>query len=61
MGLVEMIVAIALVGLFVWAITMLIPMPETFKKAIYVLSVVFLALYVLSALGLISRFNVRLR
>lgn len=61
MGLVELIVVIAVVGLFVWAITALVPMPAQFKNAIYVLSVVFLVLYVLKAFDLLSQLNLHLR
>lgn len=60
MGLVELIVVIAVVGLFVWAITALVPMPAQFKNAIYVLCVVFLVLYVLKAFGLLSHLNLHL-
>lgn len=52
--MISLIVTIALVGLLVWAITTLIPMPQPFRTAIYVLAVVFLVLYVLNALGLYS-------
>lgn len=57
MGLLEVIVMIALAGLFVWAITTLVPMPEQFKRVIYVVTVVFLVLYVLRAFGLIHSFG----
>ena len=57
MGLIELIFVIAMVGFFVWAITTLLPMPVPFKNAIYVLSVVFLALYLLSAFGLLTHFH----
>lgn len=50
--MIELIVTIALVGLLVWAITTLIPMPPAFSKAIMVLGVVFVVIYVLSAFGL---------
>ena len=50
--MIALIVTIALVGLIVWAVTTLIPMPPQFKTAIMVIAVVFLVLYVLSALGL---------
>ncbi len=52
--MIEIIVTIALVGLVVWAITTLIPMPPRFAQAIYVLAVVFLVLYLLNAFGLYS-------
>ncbi len=57
MGLVELIVIIAVVGLFVWAITTLVPMPDQFRTAIYVISVVALCLYLLSALGFMPHFH----
>jgi hypothetical protein len=57
MGLIELVVVIALVGLVVWAITTLVPMPQQFKTAIYVLSVVFLVIYLLQAFGLLSHFH----
>ncbi len=57
MGLIELLLTIALVGLFVWALTTLIPMPAQFKNAIYVVCVVALVLYVLSAFGMLHRFH----
>ncbi len=57
MGLIEMIMTIAVVGLVVWAITTLIPMPQPFKSAIYVLSVVGLAFYIISAIGVMPHFH----
>lgn len=62
MTLIGLIVVIAVVGLLVWAITTLVPMPDPFKRAIYVVAVVVLALYVLSAFGLLSGVgDIRLR
>ncbi len=52
--MIALIVLIAVVGLVVWAITTLVPMPEQFRKAIYVLSIVFLAIYLLQAFGLLG-------
>lgn len=54
MTLIGLILTIALVGLLVWAVTTLIPMPDNFRKAIYVISVIILVFYVLSALGLLA-------
>lgn len=54
MGFITLIVVIALVGLLVWAITTLIPMPPPFKTAIYVISVVVLVLYILQVFGLLQ-------
>lgn len=53
MGLLELIVIIAVAGLLIWAITQ-IPMPEPFRKAIYVIAVVALVLYILQGFGLLS-------
>ncbi len=52
--MIEIIVTIALVGLVIWAVTSLIPMPPKVTQAIYVLGVVFLVLYLLNAFGLYS-------
>lgn len=52
MSLITLVVTIAVTGLFVWAVTTAIPMGPQFKRVIYVLCVVFLALYVLQAFGL---------
>ncbi len=57
MGLIELIVLIAVVGLLVWAITTLVPMPLAFKNAIYVIAVVGLCLYVLAAIGFMPHFH----
>jgi len=57
MGLFELILVIALAGLFVWAITTLVPMPPPFKNAIYVISVVVLVVYVLQGFGLLHGFH----
>ncbi len=57
MGIIELIAYIAIVGLIVWAITTLVPMPEPFKRAIYVIAVVALAIFVLHALGILGHFH----
>jgi len=57
MGLIELIVIIAVIGLIVWAITTLVPMPSQFRTAIIVVAVVGLCLYVLSAVGLLPHFH----
>lgn len=51
--MIELIVVIALVGLLVWAITTLVPMDARFKNIIFVVAVVVIVLYVLSAFGLL--------
>lgn len=57
MGLIELVVVIAIAGLIVWAITTLVPMPQPFKQAIYVVVVVALVLYVLQGFGLLTHFH----
>ena len=52
-ALLSLIIVIAVIGLIVWAITAIAPMPAPFQKIIYVLSVVFIALYALKVLGLL--------
>lgn len=53
-GMIEFIVVVALVGLFIWAITTLVPMPAQFQKIILVVGVVAIVLYALSFFGLIG-------
>ncbi len=57
MGLIELIITIALVGLLVWAIIIIIPMPDKFKLAIQVVAVVFLVFYILNAFHLLGGFH----
>ncbi len=52
--MIELIVTIAILGLIVWAITTLIPMPENFKKAIYIIALVCLLIFVLRAFGIVG-------
>ncbi len=57
MGLLELIIYIAVMGLIVWAVTEFVPMPPKFKQAIYIIAVVVLVLFVLSQFGLLSHFH----
>lgn len=43
--LLNVILTVAIAGVFVWAILTYVPMPEPFRRAIYVLSVVGLLIY----------------
>jgi hypothetical protein len=52
MSLLGLIIAIAVIGLLVWAITTYIPMPPGFKKAIFVLAIICIVIFILVALGL---------
>lgn len=54
MSLISILISIALVGLLVWAITKLIPMPEKFKNLIYVVAVVVVVLWLLQVFGLLG-------
>lgn len=54
MTLLGLIITIALVGLLVWAITSVVPMPEVYRRAIIVISIVFLCFYILSAIGVLG-------
>ena len=53
MTLIGLIVLIAVIGFLVWAVTTLIPMPEHFKRAIYVVALVILVIYLLQVFGLV--------
>jgi uncharacterized protein YhhL (DUF1145 family) len=55
--MISIIVSIAIVGLVVYLVTTLIPMPAQFHKAIYIAAAVCLLLYILSALGLWGGFG----
>jgi hypothetical protein len=50
--MISLIITIAIVGLIVWAICTLVPMPAPFKKAIVVFAIICVVIYLLSALGL---------
>src|SRR5258708_37563583 len=46
--IIDVVSAIAMTGLFVWLVVLLIPMPEKFKTAIYVVAGVLLLLWLLN-------------
>lgn len=50
MGLIGLLLAIAIVGVIVWALVTFVPMPPAFKTAIIVVAILIVALYVLSLL-----------
>ncbi len=50
--MIALIVTIALVGLIVWLITTYIPMPPGYKRAIQIIALVCVILFVLKAFGL---------
>ena len=59
--MIEVIVTIALLGLLVYLITTLIPMPPQFHKAIYIVAGVCLLLYLLHVFGLWKGFDIPVR
>jgi hypothetical protein len=54
MSLMAILVPIILVGLFLWAVNYLVPLPPTFQKAIHVVCVVVLVLWILHGFGLVN-------
>jgi len=52
--MIELVVSIAIIGVVVWCIVTLIPMPSQFKTAIVVIAVVCVVIYVLRAFGLFT-------
>lgn len=50
-GIIELLVIIAIIGLFAWALTQLVPMPPQIKTVIYVVAVLFCLLLILRARG----------
>lgn len=62
MPLVTLLVSLALIGLLVWVLQSLIPMPAQISKVITVVAVVVCILLVLQAFGLVGSFTtLRLR
>jgi len=60
-GVIGLIVALALVGLLVWAVIKLVPMPGQIANAIIVVGVVVCVFIVLNAFGLVPAGMPRLR
>ncbi len=52
MAIIQLLVLLAVIGLFVWAITSLIPMPAQISKIIVVVAIVICVFVVLQAFGL---------
>lgn len=50
----ELIISVAIVGVVVWCIVTLIPMPSQFKTVIVVIAMVCVVIYVLRAFGLFA-------
>ena len=51
--MISLIVYIALIGLLTWALTTYIPMQAGFKRVIYIVAIVCIAILVLNAFGLL--------
>jgi hypothetical protein len=49
-----LILTIAALGFLVWLVTTYVPMPAPFKTVIYVVAVVVLILYLMSAFGVVG-------
>lgn len=54
MSIITLLVLVALIGLAVWALTTLIPMPPQFRTALIVIGLVLVILMVLNAFGLLD-------
>ena len=55
--MIELIVAIALIGFLIWIITQFVPMDPKFQQAIVIVGIVIVVFMVLSAFGLLSGFH----
>lgn len=55
MGVIELMVWCALIGLIAWALTAYIPMSEGVKRVIQIVAIVVIVVVVLNAFGLIPR------
>ncbi len=49
-GLLELVIFIAIIGLVIWAITAIVPMPAPFKTVIYVIGALICLIFLLKAL-----------
>jgi hypothetical protein len=54
MGLIQLIVVLAVVGLIVWLVVTYIPMPVIFQRIIIGVAVVCVVLYILRVFGLLG-------
>jgi hypothetical protein len=55
MSLISLLITLAVVGFLVWLITTYIPMSPGFKRAIIVVAIVVIALWLLKVFGLMGR------
>lgn len=61
-SLLTIVLTLAIVGFIIWLITTLIPMPDKIRQAIYAITLVFVVLWLLQSLGVITGFgNLRLK
>ena len=52
-GLISLILVMALVGVVLWAVTTLLPMPQPVKTLIIVVTVIVLLLWALRSVGMV--------
>lgn len=57
MGLVELIVTIAIVGVLLWAVETYVPMDAGIKKLLQIIVVLVLVIWLLQSFGLIGSVN----
>lgn len=57
MSLVTLLIAIAAIGLLVWAINAWVPMPASFLRIVNIVAVVGVVLFILYALGILGRLD----
>ena len=50
--MIQLVIAIEIIGLIVWAVITYIPMPVGFKRAIVIVAIVCVGIYLLRAFGL---------
>lgn len=55
--MITLIVTLAVIGLVVWLITTYIPMPDLFKRVIYIIAVICVVFYLLQVFGLLGHIH----
>jgi hypothetical protein len=61
MSLVELIIAIVLVGVLLWAVESFVPMSPPIRRVLQVVVVLILILWLLQAFGIFGAGNIRVR
>jgi hypothetical protein len=52
--MIQLILTLALIGFIVWAVTTYIPMPDLFRKGIYVITAIVVILYLMRVFGIVD-------